>query len=399
MPEDRSRVSLTLADAFEGIPAGARGSDTRETVAAARSSLRPSDTDSWNGRFEVLYSRWINARLKHRIAAGEMDAVTDLTTDLRSGVVLYYLLEALTGAPLGRRVETRGRMQVHALSNLHAVFATLQNLGIKTVNIGANDVYSGNLSCIFGLLWTLMAAFAWSDQGGDAAAGEAAGEAPGAYDCPDDELSPRLRFFRVDEARLLALGTGRLVGLGDLERRRRRDDGRRRSLSLASAFARLLRPRAGDSPRLRRRRLSRRAGLGDGLRGEGEAPRRLFGGGEAPRRLEVATRASTSPSSTTSAVSVAGSCAAAVGPVFKAFFTSKNAASYEWFHAWEPRPSVTAGVAEAPVASSSRPQPLVSADVGVAAVASSAGLRGATADNGAAGCKDAAFASSTRLRT
>ncbi|KAJ1459654.1 calponin homology domain-containing protein [Pelagophyceae sp. CCMP2097] len=176
MPEDRSRVSLTLADAFEGIPAGARGSDTRETVAAARSSLRPSDTDSWNGRFEVLYSRWINARLKHRIAAGEMDAVTDLTTDLRSGVVLYYLLEALTGAPLGRRVETRGRMQVHALSNLHAVFATLQNLGIKTVNIGANDVYSGNLSCIFGLLWTLMAAFAWSDQGGDAAAGEAAGE-------------------------------------------------------------------------------------------------------------------------------------------------------------------------------------------------------------------------------
>ncbi|KAJ8601556.1 hypothetical protein CTAYLR_005242 [Chrysophaeum taylorii] len=122
-----------------------------------RGVLKRSDTLLWECE---MYVRWINSRLRERREAGMVALVEDLATDLRTGVVLYHLLEALSGQSLRTRLNVRGTMKIHHISNLNVYFAALRNAGVKTVNVGPNDIYDGNVTCILGLMWTNICFFA-----------------------------------------------------------------------------------------------------------------------------------------------------------------------------------------------------------------------------------------------
>lgn len=136
-----------------------------DEVATRRRTLKQADTGLWESRLSEMYVRWINSRLRERRDAGQVRLVEDLAIDLRSGVVLCHLLEALSGRSLKTRLNARGTTKIHHISNLTVYFGALQEVGVKTVNVGPNDVYDGNVRCILGLMWTNICFFAMRDEG------------------------------------------------------------------------------------------------------------------------------------------------------------------------------------------------------------------------------------------
>ena len=114
------------------------------------------------------FVKWINSRLRERRAQGKVDLVRDLVRDLRDGVVLYHLLEEVSGESLrGKLLDDTERPQtkLQALSNLNVYFAGLRDLGVN-INVSADDVYDGKLKRILGLLWTQFLFFAIKENGG-----------------------------------------------------------------------------------------------------------------------------------------------------------------------------------------------------------------------------------------
>ncbi|KAJ8607029.1 hypothetical protein CTAYLR_006256 [Chrysophaeum taylorii] len=118
--------------------------------------LRRSDSASWLKRQERLYCMWINGVLRGR----HVPKVENLRRDLVNGVVLFNLIEVLSRGSLKKRVtdvvfDTRPT-KIHQLEKLSVLFSALEELGVSLVNISPSDVHDGNLTCIFGLIWTLM---------------------------------------------------------------------------------------------------------------------------------------------------------------------------------------------------------------------------------------------------
>ena len=79
--------------------------------------------------------------------------VNNLTADLSDGRVLYALIEALAREPLASigKLNHAPKLKVHCIANLNVCFKALDHWGVKLVNIGELDVYSGNSMLILGL--------------------------------------------------------------------------------------------------------------------------------------------------------------------------------------------------------------------------------------------------------
>jgi len=96
------------------------------------------------------FRRWVNTHLADRNLK-----VDDLTTDLTDGIILINLLEIISNKRI-KKWNKKPRMHIQKLENLNKALSFLRKEGIKTVNIGANDIYDGNLKIILGLIWTLI---------------------------------------------------------------------------------------------------------------------------------------------------------------------------------------------------------------------------------------------------
>ncbi|XP_066266983.1 filamin-A-like isoform X5 [Branchiostoma lanceolatum] len=115
-------------------------------------AYRPKrSTDSrWVEIQKNTFTNWVNESLRPR---GE--TVQDLGEDLRDGTRLATLLEALSDRKIPR-VNRNPINNLQKMDNVSRCLDLMKKEGIKTVNIGNEDVMEGNEKLMLGLIWTLI---------------------------------------------------------------------------------------------------------------------------------------------------------------------------------------------------------------------------------------------------
>ena len=100
------------------------------------------------------FGKWLNSQLASVPGPpGKVTTVTDLFYDLRDGLVLLSVLEALTGKKMRRE---RGNLRVHQLSNVNNILSLLRENKVKLVNIGTVDIVDGNPKITLALVWAVI---------------------------------------------------------------------------------------------------------------------------------------------------------------------------------------------------------------------------------------------------
>jgi len=108
----------------------------------------------WAAIQEKVFTRWCNDYLSER---GMM--IQDLKTDLKNGLNLCNLIEIISGKSVGR-INKHPTINIQKLENIQLALDYITKVeGIKLVNVGAEDIHSGNLRIILGLIWTLILRF------------------------------------------------------------------------------------------------------------------------------------------------------------------------------------------------------------------------------------------------
>ncbi len=113
---------------------------------AKRASLR-EDLDKQQLK---TFTRWWNSWLSERQLS-----IADLCEDIKPGVLPIQLLEILSESSCGRFVKTP-RTTFQKLENFNIFLEQLRAKSIKLVNIGAEDLASGDRKLVLGLTWTLI---------------------------------------------------------------------------------------------------------------------------------------------------------------------------------------------------------------------------------------------------
>lgn len=105
---------------------------------------------NWIDIQQNTFTRWCNEHLKAR---GYF--IKDLKTDLSDGLLLINLLEIISGKSLGR-YNKHPVVPYQKLENCNIAINFIQSEGLKLVNIGGDDIASGRLKLILGVIWTLI---------------------------------------------------------------------------------------------------------------------------------------------------------------------------------------------------------------------------------------------------
>ncbi|VDI20904.1 filamin [Mytilus galloprovincialis] len=116
----------------------------------AAMSLR-GETDRWVLIQQNTFTNWVNEQL--RIYNCEL--IEDLQPDFSDGVQLCYLVEALQGKKIGRVIKNP-RNHHQNLENVSKALNAIANDNVRLVNIGSDDIVTGNLKLILGLIWHLI---------------------------------------------------------------------------------------------------------------------------------------------------------------------------------------------------------------------------------------------------
>ena len=99
------------------------------------------------------FVRWVNSIVGCR--GLEIESFPD---DLKNGVILCHLAELLTKQKL-KKFNSHPTLQAHELDNLGVAFKLLTKSSLRLVNVGPQDVHSGHVKCILGLLWSCIKKF------------------------------------------------------------------------------------------------------------------------------------------------------------------------------------------------------------------------------------------------
>eukprot|EP00792_Barthelona_sp_PAP020_P007292 TRINITY_DN3135_c0_g1_i2.p1 TRINITY_DN3135_c0_g1~~TRINITY_DN3135_c0_g1_i2.p1 ORF type:complete len:536 (+),score=158.16 TRINITY_DN3135_c0_g1_i2:43-1608(+) len=101
-------------------------------------------------REQRSYSSWITG-------LGIETPVNNLLEDLKSGVILCEMCDKMFPGSIDmKRVDRKPRMKFHALGNIRIALDTIDNAGIRLVGVHAQDISSGDESCIIQLVYVLM---------------------------------------------------------------------------------------------------------------------------------------------------------------------------------------------------------------------------------------------------
>lgn len=122
--------------------------------------------ENWKLLQQTTFTKWVNNALRGHLKKAKTQ-VNDLQTDLKDGLVLVELIENIASPRRIGRYSKKPTIKPQMLENLGAVFRFLEKERIKVVNIGPEDIYSGNLKLILGLIWTLIRHFQIRSTGKD----------------------------------------------------------------------------------------------------------------------------------------------------------------------------------------------------------------------------------------
>ena len=117
----------------------------------AAMSLRGGQTDRWILIQQNTFTNWVNEQL--RLCNAEL--IEDVQSDFSDGVSLCYLVEALQGKKIGRIIKKPNNPHQN-LENVTKALNAIANDNVRLVNIGSDDIVTGNLKLILGLIWHLI---------------------------------------------------------------------------------------------------------------------------------------------------------------------------------------------------------------------------------------------------
>ncbi|XP_050306612.1 filamin-A isoform X2 [Anthonomus grandis grandis] len=117
---------------------------------AARGMQIKGNEDVWVEIQANTFRNWVNEHLPKELR------IVDLSEDLRTGVRLCALVEALQKRPLKPTWNRKPVNQHHYLENVTTALNAIEKDGVKLVNIGNLDIVNGNLKLILGLIWSLI---------------------------------------------------------------------------------------------------------------------------------------------------------------------------------------------------------------------------------------------------
>ncbi|KAL1490329.1 hypothetical protein ABEB36_013043 [Hypothenemus hampei] len=117
---------------------------------AARGMQIKGNEDVWVEIQANTFRNWVNEHLPKDLR------IVDLSEDLRTGVRLCALVEALQKKPIKPAWNKHPANQHHYLENVTSALNAIEQDGVKLVNIGNLDIVNGNLKLILGLIWSLI---------------------------------------------------------------------------------------------------------------------------------------------------------------------------------------------------------------------------------------------------
>jgi len=108
----------------------------------------------WVAIQTTTFVAWMNVVLARK------NVTVSSLADLCDGVVLWQLLEALSGSETSiKGVNTKPKMRIQKLENVALALKRAREIGINLVGIAAEDVLDGNAKILLGLVWTLVLRF------------------------------------------------------------------------------------------------------------------------------------------------------------------------------------------------------------------------------------------------
>jgi len=139
---------------FNKLRTGIRKFSSQQSANRAASDIK----GTYQGVQLKAFTRWINTHLDDRNLE-----ITDLAADFKDGDMLNTLLEILSGKQLMKRGASgayrKASMEANKImrtENINLGLDFLRSEGIKLVNIGADDIESGNVTILLGLVWALI---------------------------------------------------------------------------------------------------------------------------------------------------------------------------------------------------------------------------------------------------
>ncbi|KAL6064247.1 Alpha-actinin, variant 2 [Balamuthia mandrillaris] len=115
----------------------------------------PHEEADWIRKQRKTFQAWCNHFLQERNLKIER-----FEQDLSNGVLLANLLELLSRKKLiTSSFKQVPKIKLQAIHNLNVSFDFLEKQHIKLVNLGAEDIYDGDIKLILGLIWTLILRF------------------------------------------------------------------------------------------------------------------------------------------------------------------------------------------------------------------------------------------------
>lgn len=114
-----------------------------------------AEMEDWVKVQVKTFTKWVNLHLR-----SSNITITDITQDFKDGKALARLTSDLTGEKI--KTNKKAKMKLHCLENINATMKCLKDK-VKLVNIGALDVYEGNIKQILGLVWTMILKFEVED--------------------------------------------------------------------------------------------------------------------------------------------------------------------------------------------------------------------------------------------